>query len=276
MTTTATTSAAIDTTATRLPQPVHVARHTGVADAMTLTWRNLLNLRRKPQLIVFATIQPVIFVLMFRFVFGGAITVPGTSYVNYLMPGIYIQTVTFGALTTGVGLAEDMQNGLIDRFRSLPMARSAVLVGRTLADLCRNVFVVALMAVVGFLVGFRIETNVVAYAAALGLVLLFSFALSWIFAFVGMYVGDAETAQAASFPILAPLVFASSAFVPLETMPGWLQAFAEHQPVSITVDAVRALCLGGPTAEPVLKALVWIAVIIAVFAPLAVRQYRKV
>ena len=270
------TTATIDTTGTRLPQPVHVARHTGVTDAMTLTWRNLLNLRRKPQLIVFATIQPVIFVLMFRFVFGGAITVPGTSYVNYLMPGIYIQTVTFGALTTGVGLAEDMQNGLIDRFRSLPMARSAVLVGRTLADLCRNVFVVALMAVVGFLVGFRIETNVVAYLAGLALVLLFSFALSWIFAFVGMYVGDAETAQAASFPILAPLVFASSAFVPLETMPGWLQAFAEHQPVSITVDAVRALCLGGPTAEPVFKALLWIVAIIAVFAPLAVRQYRKV
>lgn len=273
------TTLAFDQAGATLPQPVRpvkVARHTAVADAMTLTWRNLLNLRRKPQLIVFATIQPVIFVLMFRFVFGGAISVPGTSYVNYLMPGIYIQTVTFGALTTGVGLAEDMQNGLIDRFRSLPMARSAVLVGRTFADLCRNVFVVALMAAVGFLVGFRIETNLVSYAAALGLVLLFSFSLSWIFAFVGMYVGDAETAQAASFPILAPLVFASSAFVPLDTMPGWLQAFAEHQPVSITVDAVRALCLGGPTAGPVFKSLLWIVAIIAVFAPLAVRQYRKV
>lgn len=273
------TTSTLDTIGVATPGPTHAvkaARHTAVADAVTLTWRNLLNLRRKPQLIVFATIQPVIFVLMFRFVFGGAITVPGTSYVNYLMPGIYIQTVTFGALTTGVGLAEDMQNGLIDRFRSLPMARSAVLVGRTLADLCRNVFVVALMAVVGFLVGFRIETNLVAYLAALGLVLLFSFALSWIFAFVGMVVGDAETAQAASFPILAPLVFASSAFVPLATMPGWLQAFAEHQPVSITVDAVRALCLGGPTAGPVFKAFLWIAVIIGTFAPLAVRQYRKV
>ncbi|MCB1003095.1 MAG: ABC transporter permease [Acidimicrobiales bacterium] len=253
-----------------------VARHTAVADALTLTWRNLLNLRRKPQLIVFATIQPVIFVLMFRFVFGGAINVPGTSYVNYLMAGIFVQTVTFGALSTGVGLAEDMTNGLIDRFRSLPMARSAVLVGRTLADLCRNVFVVALMAVVGFLVGFRWETNALAFSAGLGVVLLFAFALSWMFAFVGMTVGDAETAQAASFPILAPLVFASSAFVPLDTMPGWLQAFAEHQPVSITVDAVRALLLGGPTAGPVLKALLWMVAIVAVFAPLAIARYRRV
>ena len=227
------TSLCLDHAGTRLPQPVrpHVARHTAVVDALTLTWRNLLNVRRKPQLIVFATIQPVIFVLMFRYVFGGAITVPGTSYVNYLMPGIYIQTVTFGALTTGVGLAEDLQNGLIDRFRSLPMARSAVLVGRTFADLCRNVFVVGLMAVVGFMVGFRIETNVVSYFAALGLVLLFSFALSWIFAFVGMYVGDAETAQAASFPILAPLVFASSAFVPRDD--AWLVAGLRRAPARV-------------------------------------------
>ena len=247
-----------------------------VADALTIAWRNLLNIRRNPQLLVFATIQPVIFVLMFRYVFGGAISVPGVPYVDFLMPGIYIQTVTFGALTTGVGLADDMNNGIIDRFRSLPMARSAVLVGRTTADLTRNVFVVGLMAAVGFIVGFRIHTNWVAFLASLALVLLFAFALSWVFAFVGMTVGDGETAQAASFPILAPLVFASSAFVPVESMPGWLQAFAEHQPVSANVDACRALVLGGPTAGEILAAVAWSLGIIALFAPLAIRRYRKV
>jgi ABC-2 type transport system permease protein/oleandomycin transport system permease protein len=250
-----------------------------VSDALTIAWRNLLNIRRNPQLLVFATIQPVMFVLMFRYVFGGAIhaTWDGrpVPYVDFLMPGIFVQTVTFGALTTGVGLAEDLQKGLIDRFRSLPMARSAVLVGRTLADLLRNVFVVLLMAIVGFLVGWRINTDVAGLVACLLLVVAFAYALSWLFAIVGMAVRDGETAQAASFPILAPLVFASSAFVPVDTMPGWLQAFAEHQPVSAVCNAGRALTLGGPTAEYVLTALAWIVAIVAVCAPLAVRRYRR-
>jgi ABC-2 type transport system permease protein/oleandomycin transport system permease protein len=209
-------------------------------------------------------------------VFGGAINVPGVPYVDYLMPGIFVQTVVFGALTTGVGLAEDLHKGLIERFRSLPMARSAVLVGRTLADLVRNVFVVLLMCLVGFLVGWRVHTNVVAVAAGIGLVLAFAYALSWIFAIVGLSVPDSETAQAASFPLLAPLVFASSAFVPVSSMPGWLQAFAKHQPVSVVVDGVRALTLGGPTASDVVQALAWIVGIIALCAPLAVRRYRSV
>jgi ABC-2 type transport system permease protein/oleandomycin transport system permease protein len=218
----------------------------------------------------------VIFVILFRYVFGGAIEVPGGSYVDFLMPGIFIQTVTFGAVNTAVGLGEDLHKGLIERFRSLPMARSAVLAGRTLADLARNVLVVAIMVAVGFLVGFRVHTNAVAFLAALGLVLFYSFAMSWVFALIGLSAPNAEAAQASSFPIMALLVFASSAFVPTETMPEWLQVYADHQPVSITVDAVRALVLGGPTATYVLQALAWAVAIIAVFAPLAITRYRRV
>jgi ABC transporter DrrB family efflux protein len=247
-----------------------------VTDALTMAWRNLLNIRRNPQLLVFATIQPVIFVLMFRYVFGGAIKGVSGSYINYLMPGVFVQTIVFGSLTTGVGLAEDLQKGLIDRFRSLPMARSGVLVGRTLADLVRNFFVVILMAVVGYLVGWRPQTSALEVACGIGLVLAFSYSLSWLFAIVGLLARDSETAQAASFPILAPLVFASSAFVPVATMPGWLQTFAEHQPVSVVVDAVRELTTGGPTRGDVLAAIAWIVGIVAVCAPIAVRQYRRV
>jgi ABC-2 type transport system permease protein len=246
-----------------------------VADALTITWRNLLNIRRNPQLLVFATIQPIIFVLMFRYVFGGAIKVPGVRYVDYLMPGIFVQTVVFGSLTTGVGLADDLQKGLIERFRSLPMARSAVLVGRTLADLVRNIFVVLLMAAVGFIVGWKIHTNALAMLAGLLLVVAFAYSLSWLFAIIGMSAPNGETAQAASFPLLAPLVFASSAFVPLKSMPGWLQAFASRQPVSIVVNAVRALTLGGPTRTYLIEAIAWVVAIVAVCAPLAVAKYRR-
>ncbi len=261
--------------------PAQLAResrkHVGdvVRDALTMTWRNLLRLTRNPELMVFSTVQPVIFVLMFVYVFGGAIVVPG-SYVDFLMAGVWVQSVTFGALNTGVGLAEDLQAGLIERFRSLPMARSAVLVGRTTADLVRNVFVVAVMTAVGFMVGFDYHTSAIALLGALGIVLLFSYALSWLSALLGLIAPNAETAQAAFFPIVAVLVFASAAFVPVETMPGWLQAFAKNQPVTAVIDAVRALTLGGPTAGKVVSALLWIAGIVAVFAPLSIRRYRKV
>ncbi len=246
-----------------------------ISDTMGIAWRNLITLVRLPQLLIFATIQPVIFVLMFRYVFGGAINVPGIPYVDYLMPGIFVQTVTFGAMTTGVGLAQDMATGLIERFRSLPMARSAVLAGRTTADLVRNVFVVLLMLVVGVLVGFRPHATALEFVGGLLIVLLFAFALSWIFALVGMSAPNAEAAQAMSFPIIAPLVFASSAFVPVSTMPDWLQAFANHQPVSATVNAVRGLMIGGADASDILAAIAWSVGIIAVFAPLAVRRYRR-
>ena len=247
----------------------------GVQDALAIAARNLIAYRRIPQLLVFSTIQPVIFVLLFRYVFGGAISVPGRSYVDFLMPGIFVQTVVFGAMGTAIGLASDLKTGLLERFRSLPMARSAVLAGRTFADLARNVFVVALMAAVGFAVGFRVHTSSLGLLGALALVLLFGYALSWVFAAVGLAVGDAETAQAAAFPILAPLVFASSVFVPVDSMPGWLQVFAEHQPVSVTASAVRALVLGGPVATDVVQSLAWSIGILIVFAPLAVRRYRR-
>jgi ABC-2 type transport system permease protein/oleandomycin transport system permease protein len=248
-----------------------------VADTRAIAKRNLLNLVRTPQLLIFSSIQPVVFVLLFRYVFGGAISVPGSiPYVDYLMPGIFVQTVVFGAVNTGVGLAEDLHKGLIERFRSLPMARSAVLSGRTLADLVRNVLVVILMFVVGYLVGFRIHTNAIAALAGVGVLLLFAFALSWIFALVGLFAPNAETAQAAAFPFMAVFVFASSAFVPVSTMPSWLQKFATYQPVSVTVSAVRALMIGGETAKWVVMSIAWSIGIIAVCAPLAVRRYRQV
>jgi ABC-2 type transport system permease protein/oleandomycin transport system permease protein len=244
-----------------------------------VTWRNLIGYRRVPQLLVFSTIQPVIFVLLFRYVFGGAISTdklpPGVSYVDFLIPGVFVQTVIFGAIATAIGLAADMKSGLLERFRSLPMARSAVLAGRTLADLTRNVFVVVLMLIVGMLVGFRIHSGVVALIEGLLLLLLFGYAMSWIFATVGLFVGDPETAQAAAFPVLAPLVFASTVFVPAASMPGWLRAFAEHQPVSITAEGVRALVLGTPAASHVVASLAWSIGILIVFAPLAVSRYRR-
>jgi len=268
-------------TATLAPQalqrPQRSALGWAVADTKTIAWRNLVTLRRLPQLLVFATVQPVIFVLMFRYVFGGAIHVQNFPYVDYLMPGVFAQTVAFGAIQTGIGLAEDLHKGLIELFRSLPMARSAVLAGRTLADLVRNVFVVLLMLAIGYLVGFRIHTNLLGLIAGVALMLMFGFSLTWIFAIIGLSTSNAETAQAASFPILAPLVFASSAFVPVGSMPGWLQAFAKNQPVSIAIDGVRSLVLGGQYANTgkVLASLAWSIGIIAVFAPLAIRRYRK-
>jgi ABC-2 type transport system permease protein/oleandomycin transport system permease protein len=244
-------------------------------DAIGAAGRNLIAYRRVPQLLVFSTIQPVIFVLMFRYVFGGAIRVPGIPYVDYLMPGIFVQTVVFGSLAAAIGLATDLKSGLLERFRSLPMARSAVLTGRTIADLVRNIFVMALMAVVGFAVGFRIHNGVVPFLAGALLVLLFGYTMAWVFATVGLAVGDPESAQAAAFPVLAPLVFASSAFVSPDRMPDVLRVFAEHQPVSATASAVRDLTLGGPTAHDVWSALAWCIGIIVIFAPLAVRLYRR-
>lgn len=254
-----------------------IDRLTGaVSDTAAMTWRGLLTYIRVPQLLVFSTIQPVIFVLLFRYVFGGVVqTDIAIPYVDYLLPGVFVQMTVFGAMTTSVGLATDLKSGLLERFRSLPMARSAVLAGRTFADLFRNLFVIVLVTFVGFAVGFRIHTDVLGLLAGWGLVLAFAYALSWVFAGVGLAVGDPETAQAAAFPVIAPLVFASSAFVPVATMPGWLQPFAEYQPVSVAASAVRATMVGGPTASYVWQLLAWIVAIIAVAAPLAVHRYRR-
>lgn len=253
-----------------------------VADSVAITQRYLIALVRLPQLLVFSTVQPIMFVLLFVYVFGGAIQVPGVPYVDYLMPGIMVQTVVFGSTGTGIGLAEDAGKGLIERFRSLPMARSAVLVGRTWADLVRNVFVVLLMVVVGFLVGWRIHGGFAAFLLALLLVLVFGYAMSWVTALVGLRATNPEAAQAAIFPVLFPLTFASSAFVPVQSMPSWLQTFATYNPVSVVVNAARSLTLGdlGTTLYPdgptryVVGSIVWSIVIVGVFAPLAVKAYR--
>ncbi|HET7654522.1 MAG TPA: ABC transporter permease [Acidimicrobiales bacterium] len=247
-----------------------------VADGLTVTWRNLIGYIRIPEAMFFSSIQPIMFVLLFRYVFGGAIHIPGFDYVDFLLPGIFVQTVMFGAIGTAIGLAEDLQKGLIERFRSLPMAHSAVLAGRTTADLVRNVFVVLLMTAVGYLVGFNVHTNVLLFLAGFALLLAFGYALCWGFTIVGLTAPNSETAQLMSFPILFPFTFASSAFVRVETMPGWLQAFARNQPVTALVDATRALMLGGPTTEPLAKAILWTGGLLLALVPLAVHRYRKV
>jgi ABC transporter DrrB family efflux protein len=245
------------------------------ADALVMTGRNLRHWTRQPQLVVFSTIQPVMFILLFAYVFGGAVQIPGVDYRDFLIPGIFVQVVAFGATQTAVGLADDLAGGLVDRFRSLPAARSAVLLGRTLADACRNLFVVMLMTLVGHLIGFRFGAGLGSAVGSIAIVVAFGFALSWIFATVGLSVSSTEAAQASSFVWIFPLVFASSAFVPVRTMPGWLQAFADNQPVTKVVDAARALALGGPTARPLTQALAWIVGILAVFVPFAVARYRR-
>jgi ABC-2 type transport system permease protein/oleandomycin transport system permease protein len=223
----------------------------------------------------FSAVQPVMFVLLFRYVFGGSIQTPGTEYVNYLMPGIFVQVVLFGGALTAVGLATDLKEGVIDRFRTLPMARSAVLAGRTLADLVRNVFVVILMVGVGLLVGFRFHGSAAADVGALLLVLAFGYAFSWVFAAVGLAVKDPETAQVAGFIPLFPLVFASSAFVPVANMPGWLQAFANNQPVSVTVNSARSLLSGVSASHWLWQSIAWSLGIFVVFVVLAVRIYGR-
>ena len=247
-----------------------------VGDALAVARRNLIALFRVPTTLVFSTVQPVIFVLMFRYVFGGAVeSPPGIRYVDYLMAGIFVQTVTFGSINTGIGLATDLQTGLMERFRSLPMARSAVLAGRVLADIVRNLFVIVLMVAVGFLVGFRIHTGVVPFLASVVLMLVFGVAMSWVMALIGLRTRNPEAAQAAAFPLMAVLVFASNAFVPTFTMPDAVRIYADHQPVTATLNAVRALTIGGATAGRVLVALAWCLAITAVFAALAVRRYRR-
>ena len=260
-----------------------------VRDTLALGRRNLLHYTRVPQLLVFTFIQPVMFVLLFRYVFGGVINVPNLSYVDYLMPGIFGQTVVFGSTSTAVGLADDMGTGIIERFRSLPMVRMSVLTGRTGADLLRNTGVVLVMLAVGFAVGFRPDGSPLAIVAGALLVLAFSFSLSWVMANVGLKVANAETAQAVAFPLMFPLTFASAAFVPVNSMPGWLQVFAAHQPVTVVINAARGLMLGPDaaaqleragvfttsTAGYLLQSLAWIAVILAIFIPLAIRQFNK-
>jgi len=248
---------------------------TTVSDTIDVAGRNLRTLFRTPQALIFATIQPMIFVLLFRYAFGGAIRVPGVNYVDFLMPGVFAQAVAFGAIGTAVALSADLRSGILVRFRTLPMARVAVLAGRTLADLARNLVVVAVMIGVGFAVGFRSANGAAGLLAALALVIVFAYAVSWAFTALGLRVSDPEAAQAAGVPLVFLLVFTSSAFVPATAMPGWLQAFGTHQPVNALVTAERALILGGPAARDVLVSLAWSVGILLVFALLAARTYAR-
>jgi ABC-2 type transport system permease protein/oleandomycin transport system permease protein len=246
-----------------------------ITDSLAVAHRNVIAMTRRPQVLAFATIQPVLFVLMFRYVFGGAIHTPGTSYTDYLMPGIFVQTVMFGAQGTAVGMAEDLHNGLIERFRSLVMARSAVLTGRVLSDALVNMFGVILMLGVGYLVGFRMHTNLAALVAAVAVLLLFGFAISWVTALLGLATRSAEAAAAASLPLTVVLAFPSSAFLLTSTMPGPVRVYANHQPLTATVDVIRPLLLGGATTSQAVTAVIWCLAIVAVFSPIAVLKYRR-
>jgi ABC transporter DrrB family efflux protein len=247
-----------------------------LADSRVMAARQLRKTLRRPTYIVFAFVQPVMFVLLFRYIFGGAIDTGSVDYVDFLMPGIIVQTAIFGALITGIGLTEDLKAGVVDRFRSLPMARSAVLLGRTAADAAMNVMTLFVMVLVGVAVGFRPSEPVYELALAFALVLGFSYVFSWISAFVGLTVRDPETAQSAGFIWVFPLTFASSAFVPTDSMPGAVQVFADLNPVTLAVDAARALTVGdGDALGPALGTLAWLIGLLLVFVPLAVRAFRR-
>ena len=256
-------------------------------DTVVIVRRNLLRVVRMPQLVLFATVQPVMFLILFNYVFGGAVgrSIPaaaGGEYLNWLLPGVLLQMVAFGSLQTAMGLIEDLNNGVIDRFRSLPMARSAVLAGRTVADLVRNIFVLTLVLVLGYVLGFRPQTWLLPLLGGVLVAMMFAFALSWVMACIGLGVKNSEAAQSAAMIPTFPLVFASSVFVPTETLPGWLRVFADHQPVTRTANAVRSLILGQGALPPsqtvageVTAAVLWSLAILVLAAPLAVRLYRR-
>jgi ABC transporter DrrB family efflux protein len=246
-----------------------------VSDTLVIAERNLVRLPRAPELLMAFTIQPIMFVLLFRYVFGGAISTPGFSYVDFLIPGIIVQNIAFGGFVTAIGLNEDMHKGLIDRFRSLPMARPAVLAGRTLSDVATNTLSVAILILTGVIIGFTFHTSVGQAVAGVALVLLFGYAFSWFFALIGLLVSTPESANSVGFIAVFPLTFISSAFVPPASMPEPLRSFADVNPFTVVVDAVRSLWLGTPAHNYVWGAVVWALAIIAIFAPLAVARYRR-
>jgi ABC-2 type transport system permease protein/oleandomycin transport system permease protein len=248
-----------------------------LADTRVVTGRNLRHFIRQPQLLIFSTIQPIMFVLLFAYVFGGAVkgSLHGVKYIDFLLPGIFVQSVAFRATQTAVGLSEDLERGVIDRFRSMPMARSAVLVGRTVADLVRNVLIIGLMTAVGYIIGFQFHAGLLNALACIAVVSAFGLALSWIFAFVALTVKGAEAAQSAGFVVIFPLVFASSVFVPVSSMPDWLQVFAKASPVTLTADTARTYALDGGVPASLGGAAAWIIGLLVVFIPLCVWRYRR-
>jgi ABC-2 type transport system permease protein len=261
---------------TIIVQPRARGVFTFVPDTLLLTRRHLLRTARTPQIIVLSAITPIMFVLLFRYVFGGAIHVPGYgSYVNYLMPGIVVQTALFGGSSSAVGVAEELSAGTTDRFRSLPTNRAAILASRTLADVIRLVYTMALVVTVGILVGFRVHHGVMPAIAALGIATLFGYACAWLFTLLGLLVRNVEGATLAGFLLTFPLVFASSAFTSTATMPGWLRAFANAQPVTHVADALRALTHGGPAEPAVLEAIIWSGGMLIVAATLATWRFGK-
>jgi len=258
---------------------------TALSDGAVVAKRNLLKITRLPDLLVFSTVQPIMFVLLFAYVFGSAIVVPGVEYTDFLMAGIFVQTVVFGATITGAGLADDIKKGIIDRFRSLPMSQSAVLVGRTTSDLLNNLLVVTIMALTGLVVGWRIHTSFWEAAAGFALLLMFAYSISWVMATVGLSVSSVEVVQNASFIVIFPLTFISNAFVPITNFPTVLKIFAEWNPVSSVTQAVRELFGNTNPLAPVpdawplqnagLASVIWIVVILVIFVPFAISRFKK-
>ncbi|MGL5828226.1 MAG: ABC transporter permease [Angustibacter sp.] len=256
-----------------------------IGDGLVVAKRNLIKIKRVPDLLVFTTLQPIMFVLLFAYVFGSAIQIEGSNYREFLMAGIFAQTVTFGAILTGAGLAEDMQKGIIDRFRSLPMSRSAVLIGRTLSDVVNNMIVVLVMSLTGLAIGWRIRSSVLDAITGFALLLLFSHAMSWVMAYIGLLVPTPEVVNNAAFITLFPLTFLANTFVPTNNLPGVLKTIANWNPVSAVTEASRQLFGNIPPntpapeswalQHPVLYTAIWVLGILAVFVPLATRQYAR-
>jgi len=244
-------------------------------DTLIVAERNLVRLPRAPDMLLAFTVQPIMFVLLFRYVFGGAISTPGYDYADFLIPGIIVQNIAFGGFVTALGLNEDLHKGLIDRFRSLPMSRAAVLAGRTLSDVVTNLLSVTILVVTGLIIGFTFHANAIEIVGGFVLLLLFGYAFSWVFALVGLLVSSPESANSVGFIAVFPLTFISSAFVPVDSMPAVLKAFANVNPFTVTVDAMRSLWIGAPAHNNVWGAFVWAFVIMAIFAPLAVARYRR-
>ena len=254
------------------------------ADGAVVAKRNFIKLTRVPELLIWTTMSPIMFVLLFGYVFGSSIDAPGVSYREFLIAGVFAQTVIFGATGTGAGIAEDMTKGIVDRFRSLPMARSAMLVGRTTSDILYNSISITVMSLTGLIVGWRIRTSMLEAIGGFLLLLLFSYAISWVFAYIGLKVPSVEVVQNASFMFIMPLTFISNAFVPSDDLPGPLEVFAEWNPVSSVAQAARVAFgnLGDikvtepwPMAHPFAYSLIWIGIILAVFVPLSIREYKK-
>ncbi|MFA9400757.1 MAG: ABC transporter permease [Acidobacteriota bacterium] len=245
------------------------------SDTMVIAERNLIRLPRSPDLLLAFTVQPIMFVLLFAYVFGGAISTPGYSYIDFLIPGIIVQNIAFGGFVTAVGLSEDLSKGLIDRFRSLPMARPAVLAGRTTADIVTNLLSALVLLATGLIIGFRFDASPLDIVAGMALLLFFGYAFSWVFAVFGLVVSSPEAANSVGFIVVFPLTFISSAFVPVESMPEGLRWFAEINPFTYMVDAMRALWLGAPAGNSIVGAILWTVAILAVFAPYAVYRYRR-